>query len=338
MNLTFFRNPEIRKDGLICVVLWLAATSASGVLFGASGIIFTSAVCLIWSAVHLSFHHRRYQKIAALADEVQHFLHNSQTTEIQMLEEGELSVLKSEIHKLFMKLSLQSTKLSDEKRFLLDSIADISHQIRTPLTSLTLIASRLRQTDLEPSVRAHLIWELSSLLRHIDQLVESLLKMAKLDAGAIQMKCEPVSVRTLIEKTADELAITMELHNQAFIQEIKANPSFSGDFLWTGEALANIIKNCIDHTPENGTVTVRSEENNLYTRIEIMDDGPGIDKKDLPHLFERFYKGKNSGNQSIGIGLALAKMIIDCQNGVLTAENRPEGGALFSITFYKMTV
>lgn len=255
-----------------------------------------------------------------------------------MLEEGELSVLKSEIHKLFMKLSLQSTQLSNEKLFLMDSIADISHQIRTPLTSLNLIASRLRQTDLEPSVHARLIWELNGLLRHIERLIESLLKMAKLDAGAVRMKCEQIPVRKLIEKTTDELAITIELHNQAFICEIKGEPAFSGDFLWTGEAVANIVKNCIDHTPENGTITVRSEENNLYTRIEIMDDGPGIDKKDLPHLFERFYKGTNSGEQSVGIGLALAKMIIDCQNGVLTAENRPEGGALFSITFYKMTV
>lgn len=338
MNLTFFRNPEIRKAWLVCLLLWLAATAAAGVMFGAPGIVFSSAVCLAWGAVHLYFHYRRYRKIAALTDEVQHFLHNSQTAEIHMLEEGELSVLKSEIQKLFMKLSLQSAQLSDEKRFLMDSIADISHQIRTPLTSLNLIASRLRQTDLEPSVRARLIWELNSLLRHIDWLIESLLKMAKLDAGAVQMKCGPVSVRKLIEKTADELAITMELHNQALVSEIVASPSFSGDFLWTGEALANIMKNCIDHTPENGTITVRSEENNLYTRIEIMDYGPGIDKKDLPHLFERFYKGKNSGSQSVGIGLALAKMIIDCQNGVLTAQNRPEGGALFSITFYKMTV
>lgn len=338
MNLTFFRNPEIRKYGHVCLFLWLAAAAASGVLFGAPGIVFTSTVCLVWTAVYLYFHYRRYQKIAALADEVQHFLHNSQTTEIHMLEEGELSVLKSEIHKLFMKLSLQSTQLSNEKLFLMDSIADISHQIRTPLTSLNLIASRLRQTDLEPSVHARLIWELNGLLRHIDWLIESLLKMAKLDAGAVQMKCEQIPVRKLIEKTTDELAITIELHNQAFICEIKGEPAFSGDFLWTGEAVENIVKNCIDHTPENGTITVRSEENNLYTRIEIMDDGPGIDKKDLPHLFERFYKGTNSGEQSVGIGLALAKMIIDCQNGVLTAENRPEGGALFSITFYKMTI
>lgn len=338
MNLTFFRNPEIRKDGVVCLILWLAAAAASGILFGASGIVFTSAACLAWTAVHFYFHYRRYRKIAALADEVQHFLHSSQTTEIHMLEEGELSVLKSEIRKLFMKLSVQSAQLSDEKRFLMDSIADISHQIRTPLTSLNLIAARLRQTDLEPSVRARLVRELNDLLRHIDWLIQSLLKMARLDAGAVQMKREQIPVRKLIEETAGELAITIELHNQAFISEIKGSPAFCGDFLWTGEAVANIIKNCIDHTPEGGTITVRSEENNLYTRIEIMDDGPGIDKKDLAHLFERFYKGTNSGEQSVGIGLALAKIIIDSQNGVLTAENRPEGGALFSITFYKTTV
>ena len=178
--------------------------------------------------------------------------------------------------------------------------------------------------------------ELTRLLSRVEWLIEALLKLARLDAGTVVMKQETVAWEHLIEKAMQPLAIPIELKEQTVHYDIQG--SFTGDLAWTAEAVGNILKNCMEHTPAEGTIWITAVENPLYTELEICDNGTGIAPEDLPHLFERFYKGKKSDKQSVGIGLALAKNIICHQGGRIQAGNHPEGGAVFTIRFYKSVV
>ena len=150
------------------------------------------------------------------------------------------------------------------------------------------------------------------------------------------MKKEIISLSDLIQKSTMPILVPMELKNQSL--KITAEGQFLGDISWTSEAIGNVVKNCMEHTQEGGNIQIAAKENTLYTEIVVEDDGPGISKEDLGHIFERFYKGKHNDKQSFGIGLALARMVISKQNGVIKAENRAEGGARFTIRFYKGTV
>ena len=178
--------------------------------------------------------------------------------------------------------------------------------------------------------------ELLSMLSRIDWLITTLLKISKLDAGTVQFAQQDIPLRSLIETAAEPLQIPIELRDQKL--SIHAEGNFRGDPSWTEEAVSNIIKNCMEHTPCGGEITVDAVDNALYTQIVIGDTGPGIDKEDLPHIFERFSKGRNSDSGSYGIGLALARMIVISQNGTLKAENNGNGGAKFTHRFFKSIV
>ncbi len=233
-----------------------------------------------------------------------------------------------------VRLKEQTDALQRDKVRLSQAIADISHQLRTPLTAMNLTASMLSGEDLTDQRRLELARELKRSLGRMDWLVEALLKLAQLDAGTAQMKREPVALEALIEQASKPLLIPMELRNQELQITIK-DESFIGDFQWTLEAIANVLKNAVEHTPAGGTVSVTAEENALFTGLVIEDSGPGFAPEELPHLFQRFYKGKNARPESVGIGLALARQIIAEQNGTISAANRPEGGARFTLRFYK---
>ena len=150
------------------------------------------------------------------------------------------------------------------------------------------------------------------------------------------MKKEEISLSELLQKSTMPLLVPIELKNQ--ILKIEAEGQFIGDIAWTSEAIGNVVKNCMEHTMENGMIQITASENALYAEIIVEDNGPGIAKEDLGHIFERFYKGKHNDKQSFGIGLAFARMVVSKQNGVIKAENRAEGGARFIIRFYKGTV
>lgn len=333
----YFRNPEIRKECLLWCGAILLAAGAGGVTAGRYGILLCSSTAVVFTVIHFVSSALRYRRIAALANEVQHFLHGLEYVDIGGEREGELAILRSEIQKMMNKLNHQAALLAKDKRYLKDSIADISHQIRTPLTAINLVVSRL-QGECPETKKQELVRELERLLCHMDWLIQSLLKMAKLDAGTVQMKREVVSVDRLVREATGDLMIPMELRQQTLSISYPGGTSFQGDLSWMREALGNIVKNCMEHTPEGGEIRVAAVENQLYTEIAVCDNGPGIAKEDLPHIFERFYKGKNSADSSVGIGLALARMIVMEQNGTLTAMNAPEGGARFEIRFYKSVV
>ena len=280
--------------------------------------------------------YKRYQRISFLADDINQVLHGESSIDFDNYSEGELSILHSEIYKMTVRLREQQQKLINDKKYLADSLADISHQIRTPLTSINLLVERLSASDLTDECRHQLTNELYELLDRIDWLITTLLKISKLEAGTVQFNKETVSLEVLINKSCVPLLIPIELRGQELI--IRAEGDFYGDPAWTSEAVGNIVKNCMEHTPDGGRIEINAAENALYSEIVIKDNGTGVSAEDLPHIFERFYKGKNSGGKSFGIGLALSRMIIAGQKGTVKAENRKNAGAMFTLRFYKGTV
>lgn len=326
------RNPEVKGTLLLYGILAVAATIAAYYLDSQFG-LFTFILCVTFILIYWGAAYRRYKHLSELAADVNRILHGDNHISFDKFSEGELGILQSEIYKMTVRLREQQQRLQDDKVYLADSIADISHQIRTPLTTINLLVSFLSESDISDERRLKLTHELYELLSRIDWLITTLLKISKLDAGTVQFKKENMSLESLINQAAAPLLIPMELRAQEFA--VKTEGEFSGDISWTCEALGNIVKNCMEHTPDGGRIEIRAMENALYTEIIISDNGKGISKEDLPHVFERFYKGKNSDGKSFGIGLALARMIVSAQNGTIKVENITPNGAKFTIRFYK---
>lgn len=328
------RNREIRICLVISVIIITGGTIVGYFIDKRTAIfifLLTFAITLAWGIAAIL----RYRRISSLANEIDAILHGKENIDLSHYNEGELSLLQSEVTKLFVRLREQADMLREDKTRLADSIADISHQLRTPLTSVNLIAAALLNPELDSEQRRMQIRDMQKQLDRIDWLISSLLKIAKLDAGTISLRRDRVELCSLISKASEPLAIPIELKNQRIEVDVKG--SFTGDLSWTAEAVGNVLKNCMEHM-EEGTIYVTGRENMLYSEIIIRDTGAGIDNRDIPHLFERFYKGTNSSEQSVGIGLALSRMIIARQNGTIKAENHKLGGAVFTIRFYKGTI
>lgn len=334
MSMGLFRNKDMRR---ICLIMLIVSVLGSACCFFfdvRAGIVCTAAVLLI-SAVYLADISLRYRRMGKLAADIDAVLQGNDRISLDDYNEGEFSILRCEITKLTVRLREQAELLMQDKRQLADSIADISHQIRTPLTTLNLIAAALREQDCSPDKRTELILEMRRQLSRVDWLISALLKLSRLDADAVTMRHERFDFSTLIRHAAEPLAIPMELKNQTL--RLSVEGGMTGDLSWTAEAIGNIMKNCTEHMNE-GTLYVTTSENPLYSEVIIRDTGAGIEKDDLPHLFERFYRGKNSSEQSVGIGLALSRMIVTKQNGTIKAENHKSGGAVFTVRFYNVTV
>lgn len=292
------------------------------------------------------FSYFRYRSVRSMAEDLEQILHRREhTLFIKKHKEGALSVLECEIQKLTDKLMEQSEQLQAEKCRLQDAIADIFHQVRTPLTSVTLTVSRLGKEELEYESRRMLVRDLRQQIERIRWLTETLLKMSKIDAGTARFKQDRISVNKLFEKALEPFLIPMELAGVECRLRV-GNIAFIGDFYWNVEAMSNIIKNALEHfknsadahSPEMaGIIDITAEDTPLYTKIVIQDNGGGIAPKDLHRIFERFYKGKYAGQDSVGIGLSLTKMIINAQNGTICAQNS-NNGAAFIIKFYKQII
>ncbi len=329
------RNREVRRILLLDLLVMLCGGIAGFRLGGFPVCGLVLVLCGVLIAVHLLSDFLRYRRLARLAAEIDHVLHGEEQIAPDSAE-GELAILRSEIHKMTTRLREQQQKLSGDKQFLADSIADLSHQLRTPLTSMHLLMEFLAEPDLTPERRLSLCRELRGLLSRIDWLLVTLLKMSRLDAGTVTFQQERISLSRLLGQSCAPLLIPIEVRGQTLA--IQAEGDFCGDIGWTMEALGNIVKNCMEHTPEGGRIAITAADNPLYTEIRIADNGPGIAPEDLPHVFERFYKGKDSSDKSFGIGLALARMIVAAQGGTIRAENPAGGGAAFTVRFFHSTV
>lgn len=335
--ITFFRNPEIKRSLLLffiisCLFLIL------GFSISPKSVGFVCVICITFLVFFLLTTYTRYLKLKQLSRDLDQMLHFQTPIPFDNYKEGELSILESELSKMTIRLTEQAESLEQDKKYLSDAMADISHQLRSPLTASQLTLSLLRDSSLSDFRRTELLQELSQLLSHIDWLVESMLKMAKMDARTAYLQKETISFSKLLNQASEPLLIPMELRGQTFvIPSLSDDFTFVGDLSWTTEAILNILKNCMEHTPEGGIISISCEQTALYTQLTIEDNGPGFSAEDLSHLFERFYKGKHSSEKSVGIGLALSRMILTAQNATIKAENRPEGGARFVIRFYPDT-
>lgn len=371
----FFRNPEVKRTCIWYLVLTIVFPVIGGMIgkIGLDeqasrgkyqdillfvGVIFL--VCMVFDASYLFSTISRYRNIKKLSRQLDELLHTNKRISFSDYKEGELSILENELSKMTSRLLEQAEHLEQDKKYLSDAMADISHQLRSPLTSSQLILSLLKEPGIKEERRRELLQEQTQLLSHMGWLVESMLKMAKMDAKTAYLKQEPVKVKELLQKALEPVLIPMELRGIAYRQSgVTDDMSFLGDLSWCSEAVLNIVKNCMEHTAAGGLMEIRCQDMPLYLELVIEDNGSGICPEDLPYLFERFYKGQNAGEagaceavscggelsrmhggrsifpEGVGIGLALSRMIITAMNGTVKVENRREGGARFTIRFYR---
>ncbi|ALB46746.1 sensor histidine kinase [Clostridium beijerinckii] len=331
------RNREVRVYFIIAFIVSTIAAACIFFLNALAGIIsFIAFVILFVSSFW--FIKREYGELEKLSGYLRRICNGEYSLDVRDNEEGELSILKNEIYKVTLMLSKQGELLKKEKMQLADAISDISHQLKTPLTSMRVMSDLLSNNDLEAEKRIEFTNNIEMQLDRMQWLLTSLLKLSKIDAGTVSFKKDRVAVSELIRKSTEPLLIPIEIKNQTLVIEGGSNVSFIGDLYWTTEALINIIKNCIEHTGEDGRISIFFDENPLFTEIKILDNGSGIEKEDLPYIFKRFYKGKNAGEDSVGIGLAMAKTIVTSQNGDINVSSRKNEGTCFIIKFYKITV
>lgn len=289
---------------------------------------------LIFAEYHKVF--RKVREISAAAEAVV----EGESVMLPEESEGDFGVLGHNFNLMAGRLKLGMDKLTQDKLFLKNVISDISHQLKTPLTSLlTLNELMLTEKRVEPELREAFLEKSRSQLERMEWLIAGLLKMARLEAGAIEFRRENIPLLNPVEKAISVLKTEIDKKDQSVVLGAERSAIFHGDEDWTGEALTNILKNCIEHTAQGGEIQIDFKETPLYSRITVKDNGEGIDKRDLPHIFERFYKGSNSVKaESVGIGLALAKLIVEGQGGSISAASDKGKGAEFVITFLKSVV
>ena len=322
------------------------------IIIGAAFTIFVTVLCAVFSGwipavsvfvtgfvlltVFFFYTRKRYKNIEKLNDYLVRVLSDNEDSEILDQEEGELSILKTNIYKTTSTLKFQKELLSDDKKNLAAAIADISHQLKTPLTSM-MVMNDLLVDEQDEEKRCEFLQTQSSQLNRMNWLIQTLLKLSKLDAGTIVLKKEDVSSLELIEEAVKPFGIQFELRNIKFKSDI-SDLTIRCDKNWTVEAIQNIIKNCIEHMDDGGELSVTMVDTNIFTQLTARDTGCGIAKEDIPHVFERFYKGKNAGKDSVGIGLALSKSIIEGEQGEITVESTEGVGTKFIIKFYKTLI
>lgn len=250
--------------------------------------------------------------------------------------DGELSRLRNELYKTTVILREAAKNSEEEKEKLSIAIADISHQLKTPLTSIRIMLDNISDNpDMPQEIREDFIQDISKQVEHMSSLVISLLKTAKFDAGTIKMENEEIDAKKLIDSVINNLAILIEIKEIEVITKIDEKAIFIADYKWQQEALTNILKNAIEHSQPKSNIYIIVENTSIFLKIKIKDEGQGIEQKDLKHIFERFYKAKNCNEDSIGIGLSLAKTIIEQNNGYIKATSEVGKGTLFEIKYIK---
>lgn len=287
---------------------------------------------IIWLLLY-----KQTKKIRNLSSYMNGILNNNYSLDIRDYEEGDISNLKNDIYKMTIKLKEQSDLSLKDKKYLEEVLSDISHQLKTPLTSMYVINDvLLTDKKISDEKKQEFLVKNRKELERIEWLVTSLLKMSRLDSGSETLKIKEVKMGNLIKKVLEPLEIPIELKNQELVLDYDANLLLHIDLNWTAEAMINILKNAYEHTPENGKISIISKDTPIYTEINITDNGEGIDPSDLPHIFERFYKGKHN-KESIGIGLHMAKKIIHLEKGEIEVTSNSKG-TTFHIKFYKQNL
>ena len=299
-------------------------------------------ICLYMMVVNA----KRRKDIEELTDYLSLLTNRKYDMELKDNSEDDLSLLRNEIYKTKVSLRETSELSKKESAALSRSLEDISHQLKTPLTSIRVMLDNIiEDEDMPAEIRQDFLDSISRQMEWIQSLVISLLKLARIDAGQVKLKQEDVDMESLVKDSVDKLAVIMDLKNVSVkinpVEKVNdkgipiPEPVMKGDYNWQLEAVTNIIKNSIEHSSAGETVYVSIEPTSVYNRIIVRDEGEGISEKDIKHIFERFYKSENSGPDSVGIGLALSKSIIEAGGGYITVESKKGEGTSFVITYVK---
>lgn len=296
-----------------------------------------SIIILVFAILVILYIYSRSEskKIKEIEKYIEAINNKNYTLKISENSEDEFSNLSNELYKTTVMLKEQASNSQKSQKTLQTNIEDISHQLKTPLTSISIMLDNIIDNpDMEIETRQKFLHEINRQIEWFNWLVIALLKLSKIDSGTAVFTKKEINVEKVINHVIQNLAIPLEIKQQKII--VNGNSSkFIGDYNWQLEALTNIVKNCIEHTPNHKNIYIEFEENNFYTKITIRDEGVGIAKEDIKHIFERFYKGKNSSENSIGIGLALSKSIIERDNGYIICTSKEGEGTTFEIKYMK---
>ncbi len=286
--------------------------------------------------VILLYGHYQSRDINTIIKYLEALNHYQYDLEVDDNSEDELSILKNELYKITVMLKEAAENSYQDKLNLKKSLSDISHQLKTPLTSIVIMLDNIIDNEnMDPKTRQFFLKEIKRETTNISFLITSLLKLSKLDANAIKYNNSKEKLKNLINESVKKVSALCDLKNITININGNAKDTITCDIKWQTEAISNIIKNCVESSPNNSKINISYANKSIYSEIIIKDTGPGISKNDLPYIFERFYKGKNSKKDSIGIGLALAKSIIEQSNGKITVQSEPHKGTEFTIKYYQ---
>lgn len=300
-------------------------------------VILSVSVCiafgLAFAVLFLGYLKIQKKQTMDIAKRIERINLGDYSLQIDRNSEDELSLLDNQIYRTAVKFREQAENSRKDKENLQKSLSDISHQLKTPLTSIIVMVENILDDDDMPlEIRREFLNDIKHNTNTISFLVQSLLKLSKLDAEAVKFRYEQVEVKSIVDECIKNTAVMAEILGVRLETECN-NIILNCDKKWLCEAVTNIIKNCIEHS-QNGNIKITADQNKLYTKISIKDNGSGITKEDLPHIFERFYKGKNSSDDSVGIGLSLAKTIIEKQGGYISVSSELNKGSEFVIKFF----
>lgn len=304
--------------------------------FLAINLSFLTITVVILLIIYIRYNYKKEKDIKDIIKCIEQINNKNYEIQIDSISEDELSILKNEIYKTTIMLKEAAENSSKDKLNLKKSLEDISHQLKTPLTSiLVMLDNIIEDSNMEEKIRNDFIVDIKRNVLNINFLVQSLLKLSKFDANTVHFVKQENDLKTIIEESIKNVSTLCDLRNINIKLNIKENSRIICDDKWQIEALTNIIKNAIEHSKNNSNIIINIENNNVYSMIEVVDFGEGIAKKDIKHIFERFYRCKNTKTDSIGIGLALAKTIIEEDKGTISVEsNKLE--TKFIIKYYKI--
>ncbi|MCM3634056.1 sensor histidine kinase [Paenibacillus camelliae] len=314
----------ISAIALVVAALWLG--------WAAAGLVLT-ALIITYINFYL-FTRWRYRELEELSRYLRQIASGEYSFVIRDNREGELSILKNEIFKVTVRLSEQSEYLLRDKERMSEAISDISHQLKTPLTSMGVMLDLLKQPNLPHDKQKEFLKYMQQQLERLEWLITSLLKLSKLEAGTVLFQSERVKLAELVQRALSPIEIPIEIKNINIVLEGDTDLTLDVDKKWTIEAILNVVKNAVEHTPHGGTITLTLSRNELYTALIVADTGSGIAKEDIPHLFKRFYRGKQASESSVGIGLAMSYHILQAQKGVIEVHNGLQLGAVFTLKWY----
>ncbi len=301
-----------------------------------NGIIIFITMWLALLILYFIYYKKQNQKIDELSSYLKELNQKKYALKIEENNEDELSKLRNELYKTTILLKETAENSREENIRLSNSLADISHQIKTPITSIRIMLDNIEENpNMDDSTKSDFIKEISNQVEWISELVISLLKLAKFDSGTIVMNSRVIEGKKLVNDAINNLSVLLDLKDIKIEIASDDNTEFDADYKWQLEAITNILKNCIEHSKEKSIIHIKIENSSVFLKIIITDEGEGISSKDLKHIFERFYKSSNSSENSIGIGLSLSKAIIERDNGFITVSSKVGEGTSFNIKYLK---